>query len=39
VLNLPLVWRYGYPLRPGGRVSAQPRSRRLRRATLRRSAR
>jgi hypothetical protein len=39
VLNLPLVWRYGYPLRPGGRVSAQPRSRRLRRATLRQSAR
>lgn len=32
--NLPLVWRYGYPLRPSGRRRPAPRSRRLARASL-----
>lgn len=34
LINLPLVWRYGYPLRPGGHVAPLPRSRRLRRSML-----
>ena len=34
VLNLPLLLRYGYPIRPSGRRRDTPRSSRLRRADL-----
>lgn len=34
IINLPLVWRYGYPMRPSGRVAPAARSGRLRASSI-----